>query len=93
MAMTEMLPLRRIALVSNPQSGQLLRRADEGLLEELCRRTDFCCVEDIHEGIAEALESAVKHGADAIAIAGGDGTTRAVAGEVARSGLHLPLLP
>ncbi|MHA6288719.1 diacylglycerol/lipid kinase family protein, partial [Maricaulis sp. CAU 1757] len=43
--------------------------------------------------IAEALESAVKHGADAIAIAGGDGTIRAVAEEVARSGLHLPLLP
>ena len=92
MAMSEPIPTRRIALVTNPQSGQLLRQA-EGYIEDLCKRSSFCCVEDIHNGIDAALESALAHGATAIAIAGGDGTIRAVAEQVARSGEHLPILP
>lgn len=93
MAILQETPQHRIALITNPQSGQLIRQGADEYIRELCEHTPFCCVQDIEGGIDEALICATESQASAIAIAGGDGTIRAVAEWLIRQGLEIPILP
>ncbi|WP_323762558.1 diacylglycerol/lipid kinase family protein [Maricaulis sp.] len=84
--------MKRIAIVMNPRSGTLARSGD-GLVEALRDHPSVCRIDDLVEGGDGALTAAMDSEADAIAIAGGDGTIRAVTEQALDANCRLPLIP
>jgi diacylglycerol kinase family enzyme len=82
----------RISIVMNPRSGRLSREG-ETLIAELRNHASVCRVDSLVEDGEDALKAALSSGADAIAIAGGDGTIRAVTAMAMRAGSARPLIP
>jgi diacylglycerol kinase family enzyme len=82
----------RIAIVMNPRSGRLSREG-ETLIAGLRNHASVCRVDSLVEDGEDALKAALSSSADAIAIAGGDGTIRAVTEMAMRAGSALPLIP
>lgn len=88
--------MRRIWLLHNAQAGRpaYVRRVDrvaevlarQGVSVQLERHTDI-------EGLRQAARAAVAAGADAVLVAGGDGTNGTLAGELAGTPVALGVLP
>ena len=86
---------RRAALVCNPikVDAAALRATVERLSEAHDWHTPLffeTTVEDLGDGVAR---HALEQGADAVLVAGGDGTVRAVSGALSGSGVPLTIVP
>ena len=84
--------VRQIAIIANPASGQLARGDADAMLETLHAVDAVSQVECVGDDLARTVDTAAQD-ADAIAIAGGDGTIRAVAEQVVRCGVRTPIIP
>jgi diacylglycerol kinase (ATP) len=88
--------MRRIWLLHNTRAGspKNVRRVDNAA-EALARRGVAVQLErpDDSDGLRQAAQAAVAGGADAVFVAGGDGTVGAVAGELAGTPVALGALP
>ncbi|WP_291842178.1 diacylglycerol kinase family protein [Maricaulis sp.] len=82
----------RIAMLANPRSGRLARE-DEALLDALSAHGSIHAIEQLDGDTAQAVSAIIARKPDAIAIAGGNGTIRAVTEAAVRANCTLPLIP
>lgn len=86
---------RKLALIVNSRSGSLVEEDAEAAIATLkaACRSDLIDVFEVSDDFEAACTAAHECGADAIAIAGGDGTARSVMQMLAERGCQAALVP
>ena len=85
-------PARRPVLFVNPRSGDG-RAAQAGLVERAKERGIDARVLDLHQDLAALVDEALADGADALGMAGGDGSLAVVAAAARAHGLPFVCVP